>query len=173
MKPASAVDAALAVRPSSGDEWDVSGRPKTSQDVVEASLQRLVSSTDMGFSSGTDTWIGDGALTATPTGGEATRPPVERYVTGRLLRVRAFMRVTRRAKGSTCCQSVGSGRSPRLTRHGGRRESVALWSEAGGPSPLTEDRQKPRCLRDGMHGTRNTVPSRAQRLSLAKGDRFV
>jgi hypothetical protein len=155
------VDYRVAVGSSSGDEWDVSGRPKTSQDVVETSLQRLVSSTDMGFSVGTDTWIGDGALAATPTGGEATRPPVERNVAGRLLRVRAFMRVTQRAQGSTCCQSVGSGGSPRLTRHGGRRESVALWSGAGGPSPLTEDRQKPRGTVDGMHGTRNTVPSRA------------
>lgn len=148
----------MAVGSSSGDEWDVSSRPKTSQDVVETSLQRLVSSTDMRFSSGIDTWIGDGGLAALPTGAEARRPPVERYVTGRLLRARAFMRVTRRAKGSTCCRSVGSGGWPRLSRHGRRRESVALWSEAGGPNPLTEDRQKPP---GRLHGTRNTVPSRA------------
>src|SRR5712692_8592044 len=29
----------------------------------------------------------------------------------------------------------------------------------GGPALLTEDRQKPRSRLDGMHGTRNTVPS--------------
>ncbi len=29
----------------------------------------------------------------------------------------------------------------------------------GGPALLTEDRQKPRRLLDGMHGTRNTVPA--------------
>jgi hypothetical protein len=35
----------------------------------------------------------------------------------------------------------------------------------GGPTLLTEDRQKPRRLLDGMYGTRNTVPSRAARPS--------
>jgi len=43
-----------------------------------------------------------------------------------------------------------------------RRWKVArapLRFNSGGPGPLTEDRQKPRCRLDGMHGTRNTVPS--------------
>ncbi len=40
--------------------------------------------------------------------------------------------------------------------HTGRpRPRVGL----GGPTLLTEDRQKPRHPLDGMHGTRNTVPS--------------
>ena len=93
-----------------------------------------------------ETGIGDGALAATPTGGEAAAgPPVERYVAGRLLRVRAFMRVTRRARRWTCCRSAVAGGSPRLTRLGGRAEPVALLYGVSGPSPLTEDRQKPRC----------------------------
>src|SRR5467141_1139231 len=33
----------------------------------------------------------------------------------------------------------------------------------GGPQLLTEDRQKPDGRLDGMHGARNTVPSRARR----------
>jgi hypothetical protein len=50
--------------------------------------------------------------------------------------------------------------------HGGRRSPEAwLQLDSGGPSPLTEDRQKPRRRLEGMHGTRNTVPSRAPRPS--------
>src|SRR5712692_6629876 len=114
-----------------------------SQDGVETSPLSLVSSTDMTLTAGTDRGIGDGARAATPTGGKgATRPPVVRYATGRLHRVRACMRVTRRAKGSTCYGSVEAGGSAWPTPHGGRREPVGPCSDAGGPGPLTEDRQK-------------------------------
>jgi hypothetical protein len=112
-----------------------------------------VSSTRMTFTAGTDSGIGDGARAATPTGGEAaTRLPVGRYATGGRQRVRAFMRVTRSAMGSTCCRSVEAGGSARLTPHGGRRRPVGLWSDAGGPGPLTEDRQKPHCRHCGTEG---------------------
>jgi hypothetical protein len=134
----------MAVGSSSGDEWDVSSRPKSSQDVVETSLALLVSSTDMRFTSGTDTWIGGGARAATWTAGEAeTRPLAVCYATVHPQRVRAFMRVTRRAKGSACCPSARASGSASLTGPGRRREPLALLSDAGGPSPLTEDRQKP------------------------------
>jgi hypothetical protein len=145
--------------------------------VVEASLALLVSSNDMRFTSGTDTWIGGGGWAATRTGGEAaTRPLDLRSATVRLQRVRAFMRVTRRAKGSACCPGAGAGGSASLTPPARRCEPVALLSDAGGPSPLTGDRQKPGCYQsrlvygvacqlDGRLGTRNTVPSRARRAS--------
>jgi hypothetical protein len=128
---------------SRGDEWDASSRPKSSQDVVETSLQSLVPSTGMASATETDSGIGDGALAATLMGGEAaTRPLAARSAVGRLQRVRAFMRVTRSAKRSTCCGSVEAGGSGWLTTPGGRRELVAPWPDAGGPGLLTEDRQK-------------------------------
>jgi len=68
------------------------------------------------------TGIGRGARAAMPTGGEAaTQPPVVRYPTGRLQRVRAFTRATQRAEGSTCCRSVEAGGSAWLIAPGGRR----------------------------------------------------
>jgi hypothetical protein len=92
---------------------------------------------------GTDNRIGGSPQAATSRGGEvATRPPVVRYAAGNLQRVRAFMRVTRSANGSTCCRSVKAGGSASRPPNGGRRERVALWSDAGGPGPLTEDRKK-------------------------------
>ncbi len=103
----------------------------------------MVSSTGMTFIAGTDS--GDRRPRA---GGDAdgrrspTRPPVVRYATCSLQRVRAFMRVTRSAIGSTCCGSVEASGSARLTPRGGRRRPVGLLSDVGGPGPLTEDRQK-------------------------------
>jgi hypothetical protein len=153
------------------DEWDGSSRPKSSQDVVETSLQSLVPSTDMASATATDTGIGDGARVATLMGGEAaTRPLAVRSAGGRLQRVRAFMRVTRRATGPTYGRWVWTGGAMWLTPHGSRREPVTLLFDAGGPGLLTEDRQKPRsrfdrlasgasCRSGGMHGTRNTVHS--------------
>jgi hypothetical protein len=154
-----------------GDEWDASRRPKSSQDVVETSLPVLVPSIGMGSTMETDTRIGDGKRAVSPAGGDAaTRTPAVRCAVGRLQRVRACMRVTRSAKGLPDCERVTPGCSGRA-RHRGRRGSVRLLSDAGGPGPLTEDCQKPsrrwceaHTLRrpprsDGMHGTRNTVPS--------------
>jgi hypothetical protein len=137
------VDYRMAVGSSSGDEWDVSSRPKTSQDVVEASLALLVSSTDMRFTSGTDTWIGGGARAATSSGWEAATRPLTRALRDRPPAARARIH----ARDATR-QKVGV--LPR--RRGGRLgvadparrkvAPVALLSDAGGPSPLTEDRQK-------------------------------
>ncbi len=90
-----------------------------------------------------DIGIGDGARAATLMGGEAApRLPVVRSAPGGLQRVRAFMRVTQRATGSTCGRSVWTVGAVRLTPHGSRREPVTLLFDAGGPGPLTEDRQK-------------------------------
>jgi hypothetical protein len=145
---------------SRGDEWDASRRPKSSQDVVETSLCSLVPSIGMASTMETDTGIGDGTRAVSPAGGNAARgTPAVRCATGFLQRVRAFMRVTRSANGSLDCRRVKAGCSPWRTPHQGRRGSVRLSSDAGGPGPLTEDRQKPRRLLIGMHETRNTVPS--------------
>src|SRR5712692_10543958 len=40
---------------------------------------------------------------------------------------------------------------------GRRRPENRQLISRGGPGPLTEDRQKPRHRREGMHGTRNSV----------------
>jgi len=105
--------------------------------------------------------------------GDVKDRPVVRYATGSPQRVRAFMRVMRRAKASTCCGRVEAAGAAQRPPHGDRREPAGEWSDAGGPSPLTEDRQKPnrrQCgtqgvglLRhsEGRRGTRNSVPSRA------------
>jgi hypothetical protein len=130
---------------SQGDEWDASSRPKSSQDVVETSLQSLVPSTGMASATETDTGIGYGTRAATLMGGQAaTRPLGIRSAVGRLQRVRACMRVTRRATGPTYGRWVWMGGAMWLTTHGSRREPVTLLFDAGGPGPLTEDRQKPR-----------------------------
>ena len=136
------------------------------------SLRSLVSLSAMSPRSAANTGIGAGARAATLMGGKAaTRPLAMRSAIGRLQRERAFMRVPRRATGSTCGRRVWTGGAVRLIPHGSRRESVTLLFDGGGPGPLTEDCQKPsRRWREahilrrpprshGMHGTRNTVPS--------------
>jgi len=126
------------------DEWDASRRPKSSQDVVETSLQSLVPSTGMASTTETDTGIGGGTRAAAPAGGNAaTRTQAVRYAAGCLQRVRAFMRVTRSANGLLDCRRVPAGCSARRIPHRGRRGSVRPSSDASGPGPLTEDRQKP------------------------------
>jgi len=66
---------------------------------------------------GADTWIGDRAPAAALVGGKAaTRRLTVRSATGRLQRVRAAMRVTRRATGSTYGRRVGTGGAMWLTR---------------------------------------------------------
>jgi hypothetical protein len=144
--------------------------------VVETSLVLVNDMAGMSFQKGAETGQGDGARAAALVGGEAaTRPPAVRSATSRLQRVRAFMRVTQRATGSTCGGRVWTACAVRLTPHGSRREPVTLLFDAGGPGPLTEDRQKPLGLQsadcelgryvrlDGKHGTCNTVPSGAAR----------
>lgn len=129
--------------PSRGDEWDATRRPKSSQDVVETSLRSLVPSIGMASTMGTETGIGDGTRAVSPAGEDAaTRTPAVRCAAGCLQRVRAFMRVTRSANGLLDCRRVKAGCSAWRTPHRGRRGSVRLSSDAGGPGPLTEDRQK-------------------------------
>jgi hypothetical protein len=93
---------------------------------------------------GIDAGIGEGAPAATPAGrAAATHRLAARYATGSLQRVRAFMRVTRSPKASTWCGRVEEAGSARRTVPGDRRKPAGLWFDVGGPSPLTEDRQKP------------------------------
>jgi hypothetical protein len=128
---------------SRGDEWDALSRPKSSQDVVETSLVLVLPLPGMSFRTEAGTGIRDGARAATLMGGKAaTRPLAVRSATGRLQRVRAFMRVTRRAARSTCGRNVSTSGVVWLTPYGSRREPVTPLSDAGGPGPLTEDRQK-------------------------------
>ena len=115
---------------------------------------------DMSFGTGLTQGIGVSARAATLMGGKAaTRPLAVRSAIARLQRVRAFMRVTQRATGSMCGRRAWTGGAVWLTPHGSRHEPVTLLFDAGGPGPLTEDRQKPRRRMDGMHETRNTVHS--------------
>jgi len=121
--------------------------------------------------------IEHGVPAAPPTRRDAaTRLGAVRYATvGGLQRVRAFMRVTRSAKAPAWCGAVRAASSARRILPGGRRDPAGLWFDGGGPSRLTEDRQKPSCRKprsccgvfrrtrsDGWHGTRITVPSRAR-----------
>jgi hypothetical protein len=86
-----------------------------------------------------------GATAALHDCGEASRcAPAERTATNEFERVRALGRATRSAMNSPskCARSSASfaTRAP----HGGRRPPEAwLQFDSGGPSPLTEDRQKP------------------------------
>ena len=98
----------------------------------------------MKSTAGIDVGIGGGALAAAATSrAAATRRLAVRYATGSPQRVRAFMRVTRNAKASARCGRAEKAGAARRAPHGDRRKPAALWFDAGGPSPLTEDRQKP------------------------------
>jgi hypothetical protein len=123
-----------------------------------------------------NTGMGADVSPALPTRGDALpRTPVEQLASDDPQRVRAPERATRSANGSGCCQSETTCESPaRQSPHARRRRSESLLPfAAGGPGPLTEDRQKPSGRQfgacelgrqprlDGRHGTRNTVPSRA------------
>jgi hypothetical protein len=123
-----------------------------------------------------NTRVGAGALPALYAGGEAsTRTPATQLATDGPQRVRALGRATRSANGSGWCQIEDAAwSSARRSQYAGRRRSEKrLQLVGGGPSLLTEDRQKPNAWRcgacelgrqarlDGWHGTRNTVPSRA------------
>jgi hypothetical protein len=119
---------------------------------------------DVTFRRTVNTGIGAGTSPALPTGGECwPQTPAEPLAMDGLERVRALGRAARSANESGCCQSDGPVESSaRQSPHARRRPSEKrLQFVAGGPSPLTEDRQKTRHLAEGMHGTRNTVPSRA------------
>jgi hypothetical protein len=120
-----------------------------------------------------NTGIGADASAALPAGGEVLpRPPAGQLAMDRPQRVRALGRATRSANGSGCWQSEPTVKSlTRQSPHARRRAAEnRLQFAAGGPGPLTEDRQKPQtrcaqvaggapCCSEGMHGTRNTVPS--------------
>jgi hypothetical protein len=93
--------------------------------------------------------------------GEALRrAPAERAATHAPERVGAIRRATRRATGSGSRCARPSASTARHGPHNGKRRpegNVELYG--GGPSLLTEDRQKPCWRLDGMHGRRNTVHS--------------
>jgi hypothetical protein len=100
----------------------------------------------MSLRSADNTEIGADASAALPKGGEALpRTPVEQLAIDRPQRVRALGRATRSANGSGCCQSRPTVESSaRQSPHARRRPSEnRLQFAAGGPDPLTEDRQKP------------------------------
>jgi hypothetical protein len=92
-----------------------------------------------------DAGIGADASPALPTLGEVLpRTPVEQLAMDGLQRVRAPERATRSANRSGCCQSELTGESSaRQSPYARRRRSEGrLQFAAGGPGPLTEDRQK-------------------------------
>ncbi len=136
---------------SAGTSKTSSAVPSCPLEVIETYLLSMVSSTGMTLTAGIDAGIEEGALAATPTGrATATRRIAARYATSGVQRVRAFMRVTRSAKAWRCCGYVEAVTSARRDPHAVRREPAGLRFDAGGPSPLTEDRQRPRCRLDGM-----------------------
>ncbi len=87
-----------------------------------------------------------GGSKAMPECGEASRrAPAERTATYDHERVRAIRRATRSATWSASRHAASNASSARRVPHGGRRLTEAQRSpDSGGPSPLTEDRQKPR-----------------------------
>jgi hypothetical protein len=80
-------------------------------------------------------------------------------------RVRALGRASRSAMGSgwSRCARASASLARRRPHSGRRLPEARLRLDGGGPKLLKEDRQKPRRRLEGMHGTRNTVPSRAAR----------
>jgi len=169
------------------------GRLKSSQVVPRRGLEvprSLVSLSAMSPWFAADPGIRADASLALPTRGETVpRPAVEKLAIDRPQRVRAFGRATRSAiwLGSRRSERAYVS-SARLSPHARRRRSESRQQiAAGGPGPLTEDRQKPAAgsagpMRFGcqpcpgsQHGTRNTVPSRAERLSgfVGKSERLV
>jgi hypothetical protein len=126
------------------------GRLKPSQVVPRRGLEvpgSLLSLSGMSPRFAADAGIGADASPTLPTRGEVLhRTPVEHLATEGRPRVRAPERATRSANSSGCCQSESTGESSaRLLPHARRRRSERrLPFAAGGPGPLTEDRQKPR-----------------------------
>jgi hypothetical protein len=92
-----------------------------------------------------DTGIGAASSAALPTGGEGSpEAPANQLAKLGSQRVRAHGRATRSANGSGCCPNeltvgASTSRSPHARR---RRSESRLQTAAGGPGPLTEDRQK-------------------------------
>jgi hypothetical protein len=92
-----------------------------------------------------DAGIGADASPALPTRGDALpRTSVEQLAADGPQRVRAPERATRSGNRSGCCQSESTCESSaRQSPHARRRRSESrLQFAAGGPGPLTEDRQK-------------------------------
>ena len=124
------------------------GRLKTSQVVPRRGLEvprSLVSLIAMSPRFAADAGIGADASAALPTRGKASpRTPVEQLAMDGPQRVRALGRATRSATGSGCCHSERTClSSARQSPHARRRRSERRQQfAAGGPGPLTEDRQK-------------------------------
>ena len=124
------------------------GRLKPSQVVPRRGLDVPVVAGVIGAMSSrfaADAGIGADASPALPTRGEALpRTLLEQLATGGPQRVRAPGRATRSANGSACSQSEPTSESlARQSPYARRRRSEGrLQFAAGGPGPLTEDRQK-------------------------------
>jgi hypothetical protein len=103
----------------------------------------------------------DRTATTTLHGIACREPHAEHRVADDQECVRALGRATQSTDRSGCAEDERAGRqSAWLRLYGGRRPPVACeWAVASGPDLLTEDGQKPLRVLDGMHGTRNTVPS--------------
>ena len=97
-------------------------------------------------------------LAAMPARGGASRgAPATRTGRREPQSVRAFRRAMRRATDwRRTCVSPNATLARLSPRLGTRALAASEQLDGGGPSPLTEDRQKPLQL---MHGTRNTVHS--------------
>jgi hypothetical protein len=99
----------------------------------------------MSLTADTDSGIRAASRAVSLTCSDASpRSPDERSAIAGPQRVRALGRATRSANGCGGCQSAGTvGLSARQSLNAGRRRSGArLRFDAGGPGPLTEDRQK-------------------------------
>jgi hypothetical protein len=122
---------------------------------------------------------------AVPARGPAsTRAAAQGTATARCERVSALERSTRSGTGSaTRCGRSSAPLAERVPCGGNRPREVGPRLDGGGPSLLTEDRQKPlcrgmsivagaTCRSDARRGTRNTVPSIAV-FALAKRRRSM
>src|SRR5487761_173642 len=106
--------------------------------------------------------IGASAPLALPTcGAGLPQTPAEQLTIGGPQRVRAPGRATRSANGSACCQSETTVESSaRQTPHARRRRSEnRLQFAAGGPGPLTEDRQKTEATLEALHQRSRREPA--------------
>ena len=157
-----------------GTTGDVSRRPKTSQDAVETSLPSRVSLTRMTFIAGTDTEIGGSTQVATPTGGGGRDVAARRALRHRQspARARIHARNAKRERIDVLRNRRGGrlGVAEPARREARASDAVVRRGRSGspnrGPPKTTKQPPNARSLRplplEGMHGTRNTVPSRAE-----------
>src|SRR5439155_10161233 len=105
-------------------------------------------------------WIDFGAAPLTPAkGGAATDASVCDSVRSGVERVRALRRATRCATLSWWSRAARRPQPVVGLRLGAVTRRPQLSAGPGGPALRTEDRKTPRCLLEGLHGTRSTVHS--------------